>query len=149
MPQHRHNGDSIGWMNFLHTGQKLSCGSTNARQPRHCCGYRSASTEAKTLLILSLLAAFLSVPILVAKVYAVDADKNDMKQFFQGLVLGAALMYGYLYHSAGLLARLQNWFGYIAGQYREDRHSQEAEKALHGFLLRRDLRLMDEESTRG
>ncbi len=87
--------------------------------------------------------------ILVAKVYAVDADKNDMKQFFQGLVLGAALMYGYLYHSAGLLARLQNWFGYIAGQYREDRHSQEAEKALHGFLLRRDLRLMDEESTRG
>jgi hypothetical protein len=75
--------------------------------------------------------------------------KNDMKQFFQGLVLGAALMYGYLYHSAALLARLQNWFGSTAGQYREDRHYEEAEKALRGSLLWRDLRPMDEESTRG
>ena len=75
--------------------------------------------------------------------------KNDMKQFFQGLVLGAALMYGYVYHSAPLLARLQHWFGSTAGQYREDRHEKEAEKALHGSLLRRDLRPMNEESTRG
>jgi hypothetical protein len=101
------------------------------------------------LLILPLLAAFFSFPILVVKVYAVDADKNDMKQFFQGLVLGAALMYGYLYHSVGLLARLQLWFGSTAGQYREDRHSEEAEKALHGSLLQRDLWPKDEENTRG
>ena len=75
--------------------------------------------------------------------------KNDMKPFFQGLVLGAALMYGYLYHSAALLARLQLWLGSTADQYREDRHYQEAEKALHGFLLRRDLRYRDEGNALG
>jgi hypothetical protein len=72
-----------------------------------------------------------------------------MKQFFQGLVLGAALMYGYLYHSAALLARLQLWFGYTASQYREDHHYQEAEKALQGLLLPRDLRHGDEKSALG
>ena len=75
--------------------------------------------------------------------------RKDMKQFFQGLVLGAALMYGYLYHSAAFLARLQLWLGSTAAQYREDRHHQEAEEALHGFLLRRDLRYADEGNALG
>jgi hypothetical protein len=64
------------------------------------------------------------------------SDKNAMKQFFQALVLGAALMYGYLYHSAAFLARLQFWFGSTADQYREDRHYQGVGKALQGFPLR-------------
>jgi hypothetical protein len=67
-----------------------------------------------------------------------------MKQFFQGLVLGVALMYGYLYHGASLLARLYTWLGYTASQYRDDLHYQEAERALHGFLLQRDLRPLGE-----
>jgi len=33
-----------------------------------------------------------------------------MKKFFQGLVLGAALMYWYLYYSTGSLVMLQHWF---------------------------------------
>jgi len=73
-----------------------------------------------------------------------------MKQFFQGLVLGVALMYGYLYHSAALLARLSIWLGYTASQYRDDLYHQEAERALQGFLLQRDLRpLAERESAPG
>jgi hypothetical protein len=63
-----------------------------------------------------------------------------MKRFFQGLVLGAALMYGYLYHGAYLLGQLQHWLSYSAGLYRDDRRHEEAEKALHGLLLQRGLR---------
>jgi len=37
--------------------------------------------------------------------------KGNMPLVFQGLVLGATLMYGYVYHSATFLAR----FGYRRG----------------------------------
>ncbi len=85
-----------------------------------------------------------------AKVSSVCADKDDMKQFFQGLVLGAALMYGYLYHGVALLTKLQYWLGDTASQYRDDLHHQEAERALQGFLLRRDLQPpVEEESAPG
>jgi hypothetical protein len=76
---------------------------------------------------------------LAAKVSRLFADKNNMKRFFQGLVLGAALMYGYLYHGAYLLGQLQYWLNYSASQYRDDRWHVEAEKALHGLLLQRGL----------
>ncbi len=33
-----------------------------------------------------------------------------MKKYFQGLVLGAALMYWYLYDNAAWLVTLQKWF---------------------------------------
>jgi hypothetical protein len=69
------------------------------------------------------------------KVCALRPDKNGLKQVFQGLVLDAALIYGYLYHSTAFLARLQFWFGSTADQYRGDRHSAEVEKTLRGFLL--------------
>ena len=73
-----------------------------------------------------------------------------MKQFLQGLVLGTVLMYGYLYHGAAIFTRLQDWLGYTAGRYRDDLYDQEAERALHGFLLRRDLwHPADEESALG
>ena len=63
-----------------------------------------------------------------------------MKKFFQGLVLGASLMYWYLYYGADLLVTFQHWLNHTAGEYREDQLHQEAEKALHSFLLQRDLR---------
>jgi len=66
--------------------------------------------------------------------------KPDMKKFFQGLVLGASLMYWYLYYGADLLVTFQHWLNHTAGEYREDQLHQEAEKALHSFLLQRDLR---------
>jgi hypothetical protein len=74
------------------------------------------------------------------KVYTLHPDRNAMKPYFQGLVLGAALIYGYLYHSAAFLARLQSWFGSTADQYCEDRHSSAVENPFHGFLLWGDPR---------
>lgn len=61
-----------------------------------------------------------------------------MKKFFQGLVLGAALMYWYLYYGVETVETLRHWLEHTGGQYREDRRREEAEKALHGFWLRRD-----------
>lgn len=61
-----------------------------------------------------------------------------MKKFFQGLVLGAALMYWYLYYSAETLATFQHWLNRTGDRYRQDQRHEEAEKALHGFWLRRD-----------
>jgi len=39
-----------------------------------------------------------------------------------------------------LLVTFQHWLNHTAGEYREDQLHQEADKALHGFLLQRDLR---------
>jgi hypothetical protein len=52
-----------------------------------------------------------------------------MKQFFQGLVLGVALMYGYLNYSANFLGPLKGWFSSAWSNY-GGRVSQEAEKML-------------------
>ncbi|MBI3301376.1 MAG: hypothetical protein HYZ72_04765 [Deltaproteobacteria bacterium] len=49
-------------------------------------------------------------------------------------------MYWYLYHGADLLVQFQHWLNHTASEYRDDQLHQEAEKALHGLLLRRDLR---------
>jgi hypothetical protein len=63
-----------------------------------------------------------------------------MKKFFQGLVLGASLMYWYLHYSASFLAAVHHWLHHTASEYREDQLHEEADKALHGFLLQRALR---------
>jgi hypothetical protein len=57
-----------------------------------------------------------------------------MKHFFQGLVLGAALMYWYLNYSAGFFVQIQDWFDHTASEYRDDRGREEADHTLHGFL---------------
>lgn len=60
-----------------------------------------------------------------------------MKKFFQGLVLGAALMYWYLYYGVDTVETFRHWLEHTGEQYREDRRHEEAEKALHGFWLGR------------
>lgn len=61
-----------------------------------------------------------------------------MKKFFQGLVLGAALMYWYLYYGVDTVETFRQWLDRTGEQYREDRRHEEAEKALHGFRFGRD-----------
>ena len=62
-----------------------------------------------------------------------------MKLVFRGLVLGATVMYGYLYHSAAFLARFRYRCGSTVSQLRDDPLLQGAEEALQEFSLRRDL----------
>jgi len=72
-----------------------------------------------------------------------------MKLVFQGLVLGATLMYGYLYHSAAFLARFRYRRGSTVSQHRGDLLPREAEEALQEFSLQRDLwHLAREDSAR-
>jgi hypothetical protein len=61
-----------------------------------------------------------------------------MKEFFQGLVLGVSLMYGYVHYGADLLGPLRDWFGGASKSFRHDKMREEADKALHGFLFPRD-----------
>jgi len=53
------------------------------------------------------------------KISCFMADNTGMKQFLKGLVLGASLMYWYLYYSAGFFVELQKWTGHSIGQYQE------------------------------
>ena len=72
-----------------------------------------------------------------------------MKLVFRGLVLGATLMYGYLYHSAAFLARFRYRRGPTVSQHRDDPLPREAEEVLQEFSLRRDLwHLAREDSAR-
>jgi hypothetical protein len=72
-----------------------------------------------------------------------------MRKFFQGLVLGACLMYWYLYYGAETLATFRDWLNRTGGQYREDQRHEEAEKALQGFLLHRDWHQSEEQKASG
>ena len=60
-----------------------------------------------------------------------------MKPFFQGLVLGFLVMYGYL-NSVDLLGPFRGWFDGAGNGIKHDRMRKEADKALHGFLFQHD-----------
>lgn len=61
-----------------------------------------------------------------------------MKEFFQGLVLGAAVMYGYVYQGVDLLGPFKGWFGGAKHHFEHNRMKKEADKMINGFLFPRD-----------
>jgi hypothetical protein len=63
-----------------------------------------------------------------------------MKPFFQGLVFGILVMYGYLnYYEKGasidLLGPFRGWFGGASDNFKQDQKRRNADEALHGFLF--------------
>ena len=65
-------------------------------------------------------------------------DITNMKPFFQGLVFGVLVMYGYLNYGADLLGPFRGWINGAGNGIKHDRMRQEADKALHGFLFQHD-----------
>lgn len=61
-----------------------------------------------------------------------------MKEFFQGLVLGAVVMYGYVYKGADILGPVQRWFGGAKQNFEHNRMKKEADKMINGFFFPRD-----------
>ena len=61
-----------------------------------------------------------------------------MKPFFQGLVFGVLVMYGYLNYGADLLGPVRDWFEDANKGSDRERMRKEVDKALHGFLFRRE-----------
>ena len=73
-----------------------------------------------------------------------------MKHFFQGLVLGAVVMYGYVNYGANHFGAIQEWFGGAKKSFRHDHMRDEADRMIHGFLWRHGVdRWQDEEVGRG
>jgi len=62
-----------------------------------------------------------------------------MKEFFQGLVLGAAVMYGYVYQGIDFLGPFQSWLGGAKQNLEHNPRKKEADKMIHGFFFQRDL----------
>jgi hypothetical protein len=62
-----------------------------------------------------------------------------MKEFFQGLVLGAVVMYGYVYQGVDLLGPVQDWFGGAKHNFEHNRMKKEADKMINGFFFPRDV----------
>jgi Na+-transporting NADH:ubiquinone oxidoreductase subunit NqrD len=65
-------------------------------------------------------------------------DMANMKSFFQGLVFGVVVMYGYLNYSADLLGPFRGWFDGAGNGIKHDRMRKEADKVLHSFLFQHD-----------
>ena len=61
-----------------------------------------------------------------------------MKEFFQGLVLGAVVMYGYVYQGADLFGAFKGWFGGVKHDFEHNRMKKEADKMINGFFFPRD-----------
>jgi hypothetical protein len=72
------------------------------------------------------------------------ADRANMKPFFQGLVCGLLVMYGYL-NSAELLAPYRGWFGGNKNGGKQSPVHKEIDKARHGFLFQRDTGMRADE----
>jgi len=62
-----------------------------------------------------------------------------MKEFFQGLVLGAVVMYGYVYQGADLLGPFKGWFGGVKHHFEHNHMKKEADKMINGFFFPRDI----------
>ncbi|MGE0824492.1 MAG: hypothetical protein AB7G75_28675 [Candidatus Binatia bacterium] len=58
-----------------------------------------------------------------------------MKPFFQGLVFGILVMYGYLNYGADILGPFRSWFGGASENFKHDRMRKEVDDMLHGFLF--------------
>jgi len=61
-----------------------------------------------------------------------------MKEFFQGLVLGAVVMYGYVYQNNDFLDPFKSWFGGIKQNLEHNPGKKEADKMIHSFFFQRD-----------
>jgi len=61
-----------------------------------------------------------------------------MKEFFQGLVLGAVVMYGYVYQGTDPLGPFKGWFGGAKHNFEHNRMKKEADKMINGFFFPRD-----------
>jgi hypothetical protein len=68
-----------------------------------------------------------------------------MKEFFQGLVLGAVVMYGYVYQNNDFLGPFKSWFGGVKQNLEHNPMKKEADKMIHGFFFQRDTN--DEKTT--
>lgn len=69
-----------------------------------------------------------------------------MKEFFQGLVLGVVVMYGYVYQGADFLGPFKDWFDGTKQKIENNPMKKEADKMIHGFFFQRDGD--DEKTTR-
>jgi hypothetical protein len=65
----------------------------------------------------------------------VPTDIVSMKPFFQGLVFGFLVMYGYLNYGADLLGPFRGWFNGAGNSIKHDRMRKEADEVIHGFLF--------------
>jgi hypothetical protein len=61
-----------------------------------------------------------------------------MKEFFQGLVLGTAVMYGYVYKGTDILRPVQKWFNGMKQDVEHNPRKKEADKMINGFFFRHD-----------
>ena len=61
-----------------------------------------------------------------------------MKEFFQGLVLGIAVMYGYVYKGADILGPVQRWFDGVRQDFEHNPTKEEADKIINGFFFQHD-----------
>jgi hypothetical protein len=65
----------------------------------------------------------------------IPTDIVSMKPFFQGLVFGFLVMYGYLNYGADLLGPFRGWFDGAGKDIKHDRMRKEADEVIHGFLF--------------
>ena len=61
-----------------------------------------------------------------------------MKEFFQGLVLGAVVMYGYVSQGTDLFGPFKDWFGGVKQKIENNPMKKESDKLIHGFFFQRD-----------
>ena len=61
-----------------------------------------------------------------------------MKEFFQGLVLGAVVMYGYVYKGVDIIGPVQGWLGGAKQNFEHNRMKKEADKMINGFFFQHD-----------
>ncbi|NOT56194.1 MAG: hypothetical protein HOP18_16460 [Deltaproteobacteria bacterium] len=62
-----------------------------------------------------------------------------MKEFFQGLVLGAVVMYGYVHQGTDFLAPFKDWYNGTTPQIENNPRKKAADKLINGFFFPRDL----------
>jgi hypothetical protein len=62
-----------------------------------------------------------------------------MKEFFQGLVLGAVVMYGYVHQGADFFGPFKQWFGGTKQTIENNPRKKEADKLINGFFFPRDI----------
>jgi hypothetical protein len=63
-----------------------------------------------------------------------------MKEFFQGLVFGATLMYAYVHQGQGadFLVPFKEWFDGVKQKIDTTPRKKEADKMINGFFFPRD-----------
>jgi hypothetical protein len=60
-----------------------------------------------------------------------NQSRGDMRRFFIGALVGAGLMYFYLYEYGAWEGWAENRFDTVGSQYRGDKTHRQADQALH------------------